>query len=242
MLVKACLNGARRRTDHPGVPVTPEELAAAGRAVVAAGAGAIHMHPRDQDGAESLDGAAIDPAVAAVRAAVDVPFGVSTGAWFLPDPADRLAAIASWTERPDFASVNIHEPGALDIAETLLGMGVGIEAGLWHGEAAALLVESGLAPRCTRILLEPLMQDLDDALAAVSGMEAALGDVAPGVARLLHGYQATAWAIVDVAAERGYDTRIGMEDTVTLPDGELAADNAELVRTALARTAGTRGD
>ncbi|MCD9624088.1 3-keto-5-aminohexanoate cleavage protein [Rhabdothermincola salaria] len=235
MLVKACLNGARRRTDHPGVPVTPEELAAAGRAVVAAGAGAIHMHPRGDDGAESLDGAAIDPAVAAVRAAVDVPFGVSTGAWFLPDPADRLAAIATWTERPDFASVNIHEPGALDIADALLAKGVGVEAGLWHGEAAALLVESGLAERCTRILLEPLMQDLDDALAAVADMEAALGDVAPGVPRLLHGYQATAWAVVDVAIERGYDTRIGMEDTVTLPDGSLATDNAQLVRTVVGR-------
>jgi uncharacterized protein (DUF849 family) len=31
------------------------------------------------------------------------------------------------------------------------------------------------------------------------------------------------------AAARGYDTRIGFEDTLTLPDGSMAASNAVLV-------------
>jgi uncharacterized protein (DUF849 family) len=234
VFIKVCLNGARRRDDHPGVPITPQEVADSAAGAVAAGASAVHVHPRGPDGAESLDDTAIGPAVAAMRAQVDVPIGVSTGAWFLPDPADRLAAVAGWEVLPDFASVNVHEPGAIDLAEALLERGVGVEAGLWHGDAARLLVRSGLAERCTRILLEPLMQHLDVALGAVADMERELGDVAPHVPRLLHGYQATAWALVDVAVQRGYQVRIGFEDTVVRRDGELAADNAELVREAVA--------
>jgi uncharacterized protein (DUF849 family) len=34
------------------------------------------------------------------------------------------------------------------------------------------------------------------------------------------------------AKKRGWQTRIGLEDTVTLPDGKPAKDNAELVAAA----------
>ncbi len=44
--MKACLNGDRSRADHPGVPITPEELAREAEAAVEAGARAIHLHPR----------------------------------------------------------------------------------------------------------------------------------------------------------------------------------------------------
>ena len=51
MVLQACLNG-----DHEtGVPRSPEELAEASRACVAAGAVSLHAHPRDREGNESLD-------------------------------------------------------------------------------------------------------------------------------------------------------------------------------------------
>jgi len=237
MFVKACLNGARRVEDHPAVPRTPDELATAAAAAAAAGAAAIHMHPRDDSGAESLDGSAISPAVAAVKAAVgpDVGVGVSTGAWFLPDPDDRLRAVATWTDLPDFASVNLHEEGAVDLARALLDRGVGVEAGLWHAEGARVLVDSGLAHRCTRLLLEPLVQDLTSALALTAEIEAEIAGVALEVPRLLHGFGTTSWPIVEIALDRGLQTRIGLEDTTVLPDGSPAVDNADLVRHALTR-------
>jgi len=43
---------------------------------------------------------------------------------------------------------------------------------------------------------------------------------------------------VDAAGARGYATRIGFEDTLTLPGGGMAGGNGELVRAALARLAG----
>ncbi|HEY8643716.1 MAG TPA: 3-keto-5-aminohexanoate cleavage protein, partial [Candidatus Dormibacteraeota bacterium] len=49
-LVKCCLNGSRTRAEHPSLPITAEELALEAAAAVAAGAGALHMHPRDATG------------------------------------------------------------------------------------------------------------------------------------------------------------------------------------------------
>jgi uncharacterized protein (DUF849 family) len=235
-MLKACLNGARRPSDHPCCPITPAELAIAGADAVAAGAAALHVHPRGDDGAETLDGASIAAAMDALRAAVAVPIGVSTGAWFLPDPDDRLRAIDGWTALPDFASVNIHEAGALRIADALLDRGVGVEAGIWTADAARTLVDSGLAARCLRFLFEPMEQDVDAALANVGAIERALTGVAPTVPRLLHGIFATAWPVLDHAMAHGYDTRIGLEDTLVRPDGTEARDNADLVRTAIRRS------
>jgi uncharacterized protein (DUF849 family) len=52
--VKACLNGARTPEEHPGVPLSPAELAADAKAVRKAGAFAVHVHPRDGHGAQTL--------------------------------------------------------------------------------------------------------------------------------------------------------------------------------------------
>jgi uncharacterized protein (DUF849 family) len=43
------------------------------------------------------------------------------------------------------------------------------------------------------------------------------------------------WPVIDHAASRGYDTRVGLEDTLTRPDGTTAYDNADLIRAAASR-------
>lgn len=234
-MLKACLNGARRRSDHPRCPVTPQELATDGAAAVTAGAAALHVHPRDGQGDETLDAASVTAALEAMREHLAMPIGISTGAWFMPDPADRLRAIERWEVLPDFASVNFHEPGAQQVAEALLDRGVGVEAGIWTTDAATVMAHSGLAERCIRILIEPMEQDLGDALATVRDIENRLDGVAPGVPRLLHGFEMTSWPMIDHAAARGYDTRVGLEDTLTRPDGTTARDNADLIRAAASR-------
>jgi uncharacterized protein (DUF849 family) len=83
-----------------------------------------------------------------------LPVGVTTGAWALPDPDGRVAAVRSWTMLPDFASVNWHEDGAEQVAAALLDCGVGVEAGLWHADAVDAWSVSPLRDRCLRVLLE----------------------------------------------------------------------------------------
>ena len=43
---------------------------------------------------------------------------------------------------------------------------------------------------------------------------------------------ATAWPLLREAARRGYDARIGLEDTLRLPGGEPPGDNLDLVKAA----------
>jgi len=235
VLVQACLNGGRTRRDHRRCPLTPAELAAEAAAVVAAGADAVHVHPRDDGGDETLEGRHVDAAVGAVRSRVPVPVGVTTGAWIEPDPADRLARIRAWRVLPDMASVNFHEPGAVDVAVLLLERGVAVEAGVWSEEAARVLLDSGVAPRCLRFLLEPMDADLDATLGRVGAIEAVLDDLPAPVTRLLHGAEGTAWDVFAEAARRGYDGRMGLEDTLQLPDRTAAAGNADLVAAACER-------
>jgi beta-keto acid cleavage enzyme len=161
-LIKACLNGARAPGEHPALPLTAAQLAAEGAAAVAAGAHALHIHPRDADGRETL---AVDDAVRTVQAACpSVPVGVSTGAWIVPDVSARVAAVRAW-RAPAMASVNLSEEGHAEVMAALVAAGVGIEAGLGRVQDVAALQASGFADALTRALVEP---DDEDAGAAVA--------------------------------------------------------------------------
>lgn len=239
LLLEAALNGGRTPADHPAMPVSPAQLGAAAAEAARAGAGAVHFHVRGGDGRESLAAADVARAVAEVRAR-GVPFGISTGAWIISDPVRRLAAVAEWTVLPDFVSINFDEEGAAELASVFLKRNVGLEAGVANLLAAEQLVRSGLANRCLRIMFEPREQVVADAMTVVAATEAVLDAAAVRAPRLLHGVNATAWPLVDAAGARGYATRIGFEDTLTLPGGEMAPGNGELVRAALARLTGVR--
>lgn len=229
--VKACINGARTPEAHPNLPVTPEQLAAAALAAHQAGANAVHMHPKTADGVDSLAPGIVDAAVSAVRHAVPgLPLGVTTGLWALPDEKERLRAVESWTELPDFASVNWHEPGAAQLADLLLTRGVGVEAGIFHAEAAESWAASEFAQHCMRVMIE-LPPDADIATADdLLSLVLAVGSPAPV---LLHGLDESCWPLLEHAGLRGVQARIGMEDTLRLPDGSTAPDNAALVSAAL---------
>ena len=112
----------------------------------------------------------------------------------------------------------------------LLDRGIGVEAGIWNAQAAETLLGSGLADACLRILIEPA-EIGRDARANFERIEAALAQASPP--RLLHGIGASAWEFVTLAVGRHYDTRTGFEDTLTLPDGSVAENNAALVAAAL---------
>lgn len=166
MRLKACINGSRTRAQHPGIPVSAADLAAEAKRVVAAGADAVHLHVKDDDGLDSLDSARMDAALAAVRRAVPgTPLGVTTGAWALRNPEQRVAAIRSWRTLPDFASVNWIEDGSDEVAAALLERGVAVEAGLWSVEAIEAWLASPSHQRCCRQdpAMDALLIDLQTA-------------------------------------------------------------------------------
>lgn len=234
-MLKACLNGGRTPDEHPAVPVTPEAVAADAARCAALGAGAVHVHPRDHIGRESLASDVIAATLSAVRAiAPTLPVGVSTGAWMEPRPHARVAAIRSWSVLPDFASVNVHEPGAEDVAAALHERGIGVEAGLWTVDAVRTF-RAWRVPTI-RLLLECMAADPAVALDDAAHMLAALPSGTPPV--LLHAEGPAVWSVLREAVRRRLSTRIGLEDTLVIPDGSPASGNSELVAAALAAGAG----
>jgi uncharacterized protein (DUF849 family) len=222
MAVKACLNGARTREEHPAVPLSPAELASDAVAVRAAGAFAVHVHPRDARGRQTLEARACDAAVAALRTAVPgMPVGLSSSEAIDRDPFARAAAIGSWRVRPDFVSVNLSELGWAGLVRAALHAGIGVEAGLRTRGDAEELARSPFTHQILRALVE------------VEGTEADAREIsqliAPEVPQLWHGYGEGTWEVLAAGAAGGFDVRVGLEDVLVLPDGRPAPGNAELV-------------
>ncbi len=195
MLIQAALNGGTTRADHQRVPLSPAELASEARDVLRAGAGALHLHPRDPSGEQTLEPEHVLAAVAAVRAASGLPVGVTTGIWTVDGNVQRrLELVAGWTgpDRPDYASINMNEPGTGELADLLTSLGIGIEAGVWSAEDARLLAASGFRDRILRVLMEPTDRVPAGAVAAAAAAAAELarhGDHGPpGTSRVRPGH------------------------------------------------------
>ena len=234
--LKACLNGPREPSEHPAPPVTPAAIAADAATAVAAGADALHIHPKDAAGHDTLGPDAVAAVLEAVRAAVPgVPVGLTTGAQAAPGPAERIDLVRGWAVRPDFASVNWHEPGSPELAEVLLDMGIGVEPGLWQPAAVSAWRAWPQRAGCVRVLLE-ITEDLppDEAVGAARVLMTALGPETSGIPVLLHGEGTSAWPVFEVAVREGLQARMGLEDSLVLPDGSPARGNADLVTAARA--------
>jgi len=233
MIVQACINGARPAEYHPRLPLTVEDMAADARACISAGAAELHIHPR-LNGREAL--AAIDETIPLIRAACPGSLiGVSTGAWIENDIQRTRDLIRQWRELPDYASVNLSEADAPDIITLLGEIGVGVEAGLATVADAERFVSLSDARPAFRILIEIDEQDWDTGLTIAEGIEAVL--LRAGIRRpiLLHGFDVTVWPFVDLAANRRWSTRVGLEDGKHLPDGSEARGNAALVSMAISK-------
>lgn len=228
--LQAALNGDRV---HPAAPRTPAAIAESAREAMRAGATSVHVHAFDSAGRETLDGAPCGAVLQAIRAACPgLPVSLTTSATIIPDPGERLRVISGWTELPDLVTANQGEAGIVELCEHLLSRGVQLEAGLLTPGDAHAFLRSGLAPRCRRVLLEPLDEDPEVALRHAARMEETLAAAGIALEQVHHGYGIACWAVNRRALARGHGIRTGMEDVVVLPDGSPARDSAELVAAA----------
>jgi uncharacterized protein (DUF849 family) len=233
LMLQAALNGARGLDEHPGVPRSPSDVAETAAAVVEAGARVVHVHAFDEYGTETLAPRHNAAVLQAIRQRCPgLPISLSTRSDLEPDPQKRLRLIASWTTLPDLVTANQGEDGIVDLCQLLIDRGVGIEAGLLDVTDAEAFVRSDLADRCTRVLLEPLDPEPDDAVAHARAMEGVLARAGVVLPRVYHGDGIASWAVSEYGLRQGHGIRTGLEDTVVTPGGRLAADNAELVQIA----------
>ena len=240
--IQACLNGARARGFHPRLPLSVADLGADAAACAAAGAAALHLHPRDMAGEETLDPQAVGAAVAAAhRAAPGLQVSVSTGEWIDYDDRRRVERIRAWAllppiARPDAATVNLSEQTAPEVIAALNEAGIGVEAGLGSVADADRLVGLGLLAGCRRVMVEIDDVETPAAEAVAAGILALIGARGGGAGpeRVLHGFGRSAWPMARRAAALGLMLRLGLEDVAELPDGSAAPDNAALVAAGMA--------
>jgi uncharacterized protein (DUF849 family) len=239
-------NGPWGKDVHPNMPVSTDELVAELRACFRAGATGVHLHVRDRSGAETLDSLVVNSTCLQVREAaaeldVQVEIGLTTGAWIVPHLGERIAMIREW-EGVDCATVNLSEPGFDEVMVAMLdmgiGIGIGIDLGLWAPVEMERLLRSGLLPQVQRVSIELdpgepyfLTGEPTELAEQVNNL---LDDAGSACPRLTHGSGDWTWPLVQDAFRRGHDTRVGFEDSVLLPDGARAENNAQLVKAAVA--------
>jgi len=242
-------NGARRSIkDHAALPVALDDIVNTAVACHAAGADAIHLHVRDDEGAHSLDAGRYREALQALgRAVPAMAIQITTESAGVYAPEDQLRCLAQL--RPSAASVSVREmardPKAAARAYAICA------------EAETQVQHILYGPSC----IEQLKSWYKDGTVSVDMRDAifVLGQYAPPVLAepdQLEGFLANTadldlnWTVCAfgrkeqacllAAIAAGGDVRIGFENNLETSDGRLLQDNAASV-TALVNAAKAAG-
>ncbi|MEN0084068.1 MAG: 3-keto-5-aminohexanoate cleavage protein [Leifsonia sp.] len=232
MLLKAAINGGRTRDEFPAVPLTAEQIARESALVLAAGADVVHAHARTSDGAQTIDPDHVGEMVRAFRELVPAgTIGTTTGLWTCSGHAERMRLLAAWPQDalPDFASVAFSEEGAAEAAQLVLDRGMVLESAVWSMDDVPALLASPTLHSNVRILIEPELEDAEEAVAACRAIAETLRAAGVTAPILYHGFDATVWPVVRAAIADGCETRVGLEDGLTREDGSPAEGNVELI-------------
>ncbi|WP_235830110.1 BKACE family enzyme [Algihabitans albus] len=234
-------NGARKtKSDHPALPIEPEEIAETAKACAAAGAAMIHLHVRDAKGQHSLDVGRYRAATEAIRAAVgqDLVIQVTTEAVGRFDPAEQMESVRRL--EPEAASFALRElvPDAESETEAARFFAWVAEAGI---QAQFILYDADDLRRFRALRRRGVLPAGPQFLLFVLGRYAAgqrseptdllpflaLDEAADPWAICAFGPKEAAAAVT--AAALGGHARVGFENNLLLPDGGIAKDNAALV-------------
>ena len=250
MVITAAMVGAETtREQTPYLPITAEEIAEDAARCREAGAAMVHLHVRTPDGKPSQDAELFRAAIRAIRKRTDVLVQVSTGGAVGMDVNERCGGLTlTGADRPDMATlttgtVNFGEevfwnprPLVRDIAKRIKDSGLKPELECFDVgmiDEANMLAKEGLVQQPAHY---DFVLGVPGALAA---REAALDFM---IASLPEGSTWTVAAVgrhqlpfVDLAAVKGGNARVGLEDNIYVSKGVLAKGNWELVAEAAKR-------
>ena len=256
VVITCSISGAvANREQCPAIPYTPEEYAAEAKRIVDEGGSMIHIHARTREGVPSYEIEDFRAITAAIKGEVDdVIINYSTGAIGIPIEK-RIAYLREL--RPDVAALNmssmnyakyssrrkdfvfkaVFENSFDTIIEFLTEMNeLGIKAEhecFDTGHVANLdpLIDMGL-------LSEPLQ------ISCVMGVTGGIRPTARNLAHMAEqvpggpegannwgviGISRKQWMLVAAALTLGGNIRVGLEDNLYLPDGEMARSNGDLI-------------
>jgi uncharacterized protein (DUF849 family) len=255
-IITCSISGAvANREQCPAIPYTPEEYAAEAKRAVDEGCSMIHIHARTPAGVPSYEVEDFRAITQAILGAVDdVIVNYSTGAIGVPIEK-RIAYLREL--RPDVAALNmssmnyakysrrrkdfvfkaVFENSFDTIIEFLTAMReLGIRPEHECFDAGHI---ANLDPLLDMGLLEPPLQvscvmGVNGGIRPTARNLAVMADQIPGGPEGPNHWQVIGisrdqWMLVGAALSLGGNVRVGLEDNLYLPSGEMARSNGELI-------------
>ncbi len=255
MVITAAMVGAETtREQTPHLPITAEEIAEDAAKCREAGAAMVHLHVRTADGKPSQDAELFRAAIRAIRQRTDILIQTSTGGAVGMGVDERCGPLTlTGADRPDMATlttgtVNFGEdvfwnprPLVRDIARRIRALGMRPEIECFDAgmiDEARYLAKEGLIDLPAHF---DFVLGVPGTLAArpeaLDFMIASLPEESTWTVAAMGRHQLP---FVELAAERGGNSRVGLEDNIYVSKGVLAKGNWELVAEA-ARRAKAKG-
>jgi 3-keto-5-aminohexanoate cleavage enzyme len=242
LLITVAPNGAyKQRPDHPALPLNTTELGQTAKLCLDAGAAMIHMHIRDAEGRHSLDVQGYRDAQQAVKAAVgdELIIQVTSEAARVYKAPEQIAMVT--TLKPEAVSVGLREVDQPEIGEAGLSQFFG-----WLVKervmTQVIVYDVADLQRWQALRAQGVIPDAPWSLLFVLGrysvgQTSEAKDLLPFV--MAHtgtepwsmcAFGAGEHACATTAAALGGHVRVGFENNLLLNNGQVAPDNAALVR------------
>lgn len=236
-LIMVAPNGARRgKTDHARLPLDLAEIVAEAILCHAAGAGALHLHVRDADGAHSLDAGRYREALGELaRTVPTIAVQITTEAAGIYGPAEQFACLDAL--RPAWASVSLREIARdPDLAPRLYALaadqGIRLQHIAYDRADLELLAQSRAAG-----IIRPEQDEVICVLGAYAPPRAGRPEELAALAPALDGLRLGLCAfgaqeqdcLLDGAGVGAEILRVGFENNLLSPDGSPWPDNAAAV-------------
>lgn len=244
LIITAAPNGAYKQlSDHAQVPLTATDLAHTAKQCLNAGAAMLHLHIRDAQGRHSLDVQGYRDALATVHAAVgdEMVLQITSEAAKVYQAPEQIAMVQAL--RPEAVSVGLREVDQPEIGDKGLADFFG-----WLARekvmTQVIVYDVKDLQRWQDLRQRGVIADAPWFMLFVlgrytAGQQSNPTDLVPFVSAHTTGepwavcaFGATEHACVSAAAALGGHVRVGFENNLYLKDGQLATDNAALVRQA----------
>jgi len=255
VVITCAISGAiANREQCPAIPYTPDEYGAEAKRIVDEGGVMIHIHARTPEGVPSYEIDDFAAITEAIRSSVDdVIINYSTGTVgvsiekrvaYLEALKPEVAALnmgsmnyAKYSKsRKEFVFKTVFENSFDEIIELLTALNAnGIKPehecfDIGHVGSLHPLVDMGL-------LKQPL--HIDCVMGVLGGIPASKNNMAAMVDNMpdqshwgVVGISRDQWMLIEAALDLGGSIRVGLEDNLYLPSGEMAGSNGELVAVA----------
>jgi 3-keto-5-aminohexanoate cleavage enzyme len=253
VVITCSISGAiANREQCPAIPYTPEEYAAEARRIADEGGVMIHIHARSPNGAPSYEIEDFQAITDAIRAEVGDAVIVNYSTGTIGVPVDKRVAYLRAC-RPEVAALNMGSMNyakysrsrkdfvfkmvflnpfeeIIELLEAMNELGIKPEHECFdvgHVGSLAPLIDM-------RVLETPLHVD------CVMGVTGGIPPTARNLAAMVDnipqgshwgviGISRDQWMLISAALTLGGSIRVGLEDNLYLPNGEMARSNGELI-------------